>query len=201
MNIGQASKAVGLSAKMIRYYESIGLVHPTARTEGGYRTYRESDLHHLRFIRQARRLGFAVEDVRRLLALWQDHARASAEVKAIALAHVSDLDRRIAEMVSMRDALAHLASTCHGDARPDCPILEGLAEVVSEASPASRRTRAASPAHAAPTAVSGDACRACATDPDDVRARQKSGAPHSDRTRGKRADSLPRQDTDSGHQE
>ncbi|HTJ94443.1 MAG TPA: Cu(I)-responsive transcriptional regulator [Pararobbsia sp.] len=128
MNIGQASKAVGLSAKMIRYYESIGLLTATARTESGYRIYHEHDLHHLRFIRQARHLGFAIDDVRRLLGLWQDRARASAEVKAIALSHVDDLNRRIADMVSMRDALAHLASTCHGDGRPDCPILDGLAD-------------------------------------------------------------------------
>jgi MerR family transcriptional regulator, copper efflux regulator len=127
MNIGQAAKTVGISAKMIRYYESIGLVAPSARTDSGYRIYRDPDLHHLRFIRQARRLGFAVEDVRRLLALWQDRGRASAEVKAIALGHVEDLNRRIAEMESMRDALAHLASHCHGDDRPDCPILERLA--------------------------------------------------------------------------
>ena len=132
MNIGQAAKAVGISAKMIRYYESIGLVSPTARTESGYRVYHEHDLHHLRFIRQARRLGFPVEDVRRLLALWQDRGRASAEVKSIALGHVEDLNRRIAEMESMRDALAHLASTCHGDNRPDCPILEGLADGFGE---------------------------------------------------------------------
>jgi MerR family copper efflux transcriptional regulator len=127
MNIGEAAKEVGISAKMIRYYESIGLVMPSARSDSGYRIYRETDLHHLRFIRQARRLGFPVEDVRRLLALWQDRDRASAEVKSIALDHVKDLNRRIAEMQSMRDALAHLASHCHGDNRPDCPILDGLA--------------------------------------------------------------------------
>jgi MerR family transcriptional regulator, copper efflux regulator len=127
MNIGEAAKEVGISAKMIRYYESIGLVLPSARSDSGYRIYRETDLHHLRFIRQARRLGFAVEDVRRLLALWQDRGRASAEVKSIALDHVRDLNRRIAEMESMRDALSHLASHCHGDQRPDCPILDGLA--------------------------------------------------------------------------
>lgn len=127
MNIGEAAKEVGISAKMIRYYESIGLVMPSARSDSGYRIYRDTDLHHLRFIRQARRLGFSVEDVRRLLALWQDRGRASAEVKSIALHHVKDLNRRIAEMESMRDTLAHLASHCHGDHRPDCPILEGLA--------------------------------------------------------------------------
>jgi Cu(I)-responsive transcriptional regulator len=127
MNIGEAAKEVGISAKMIRYYESIGLVMPSARSDSGYRIYQNTDLHHLRFIRQARRLGFSVEDVRRLLTLWQDRSRASAEVKSIALHHVEDLNRRIAEMESMRDALTHLASHCHGDHRPDCPILEGLA--------------------------------------------------------------------------
>ncbi len=158
MNIGQAAKTAGLSAKMIRYYESIGLVNPTARTEGGYRIYRDADLHHLRFIRQARRLGFAVEDVRRLLGLWQDHGRASAEVKAIALSHVADLNRRIAEMESMRDALAHLASTCHGDGRPDCPILEGIAD-----------------------GSTADAlCGACATPTDESKDGPASGAPHSE---------------------
>lgn len=158
MNIGQAAKAAGLSAKMIRYYESIGLVTPTARTESGYRIYRDADLHHLRFIRQARRLGFAVEDVRRLLGLWQDHGRASAEVKAIALSHVADLDRRIAEMESMRDALAHLASNCHGDARPDCPILEGIAD-----------------------GSTGEAlCGACATPSAESSDADDSGAVHSD---------------------
>ncbi|CAM2143502.1 DNA-binding transcriptional dual regulator CueR [Pararobbsia alpina] len=146
MNIGQAAKAVGLSAKMIRYYESIGLVDPTSRTEAGYRIYREDDLHHLRFIRQARHLGFGIEDVRRLLGLWQDRERASAEVKAIALSHVDDLNRRIAEMASMRDALAHLASTCHGDGRPDCPILEGLADGSG--------------------LIAGEECGACATQTD-----------------------------------
>jgi MerR family copper efflux transcriptional regulator len=127
MNIGEAAKEVGISAKMIRYYESIGLVMPSARSDSGYRIYHDTDLHHLRFIRQARRLGFSVEDVRRLLTLWQDRSRASVEVKSIALHHVEDLNRRIAEMESMRDTLAHLASHCHGDQRPDCPILEGLA--------------------------------------------------------------------------
>jgi Cu(I)-responsive transcriptional regulator len=128
MNIGDAARASGVTAKMIRYYESVGLLSAKARTTAGYRVYGPQEVHSLRFIRQARRLGFLVEDIRRLLALWQDRSRASAEVKAIALEHVADLDRRIAELTEMRDTLAHLADHCHGDARPDCPIIESLAD-------------------------------------------------------------------------
>jgi MerR family transcriptional regulator, copper efflux regulator len=127
MNIGEAARASGVTAKMIRYYESVGLLAPQARTQAGYRVYGEDEIHTLRFIRQARRLGFLVDDIRKLLALWQDRSRASAEVKAIALEHVAELERRIAELTDMRDTLAHLAGHCHGDARPDCPILEQLA--------------------------------------------------------------------------
>jgi MerR family transcriptional regulator, copper efflux regulator len=127
MNIGDAARASGVTAKMIRYYESVGLLAPKARTEAGYRVYGADEIHTLRFIRQARRLGFLVEDIRKLLAMWQDRTRASAEVKAIALEHVAELDRRIAELTDMRDTLAHLAQHCHGDDRPDCPILEQLA--------------------------------------------------------------------------
>lgn len=126
MNIGQAAQVSGVNAKMIRYYESIGLVPESRRTESGYRTYSDTDLHLLRFIRQARRLGFGIEQIRQLLALWQDHERASADVKALAQAHIDELNRRIAELSAMRDTLAHLAAHCHGDARPECPILDGL---------------------------------------------------------------------------
>lgn len=127
MNIGQAAQSSGVTAKMIRYYESIGLMPPSPRSEAGYRRYGEQDLHLLRFIRQARRLGFGIDQIRQLLALWQDRGRSSAQVKALAQSHVDELNQRIGELVAMRDTLSHLAMHCHGDDRPDCPILEGLA--------------------------------------------------------------------------
>lgn len=126
MNIGQAAAASGVSAKMIRYYESIGLVRETARTDSGYRIYGENDLHTLRFIKRARNLGFALEQISDLLSLWQDTGRASADVKSIALTHVEGLNQRIVELTEMRDTLASLAKSCHGDDRPDCPILQTL---------------------------------------------------------------------------
>lgn len=128
MNIGQASAASGISAKMIRHYESIHLIRPGARTASGYRIYGDKDVHTLRFIKRARSLGFSLEQIRNLLSLWQDEQRASADVKAIALEHVGELEKRIAELSEMRDTLQHLAQSCSGDARADCPILRGLAE-------------------------------------------------------------------------
>lgn len=126
MNIGQASSTSGVSAKMIRYYESIGLVQAVGRTDGGYRIYGRNDVRVLRFIHQARTLGFPIEQIRRLLALWQERDRASPEVKSIAAQHVAELDARIAELIEMRDALAFLARHCAGDQRPSCPILDAI---------------------------------------------------------------------------
>lgn len=126
MNIGQAATASGVSAKMVRYYESIGLIKATARTDSGYRIYGDKDLHMLRFIKRARNLGFSLEQIRDLLSLWQNEDRASADVKKIALGHVAELNKRIRELTEMRDTLSTLASCCHGDDRPDCPILETL---------------------------------------------------------------------------
>ena len=116
-----------LPAKTIRYYESIGLIAPAGRSASGYRRYGETELETLRFIQRARSLGFSVEDVRGLLALWQDRARSSAEVKALAQRHVGEIERKIAELSGLRDTQTHLIERCHGDARPDCPILGRLA--------------------------------------------------------------------------
>lgn len=127
MNIGQAAAASGVTAKMIRYYESIGLVPAAQRAGSGYRVYGTRDLHTLRFIRRARKLGFSLDRIGELLSLWQDGSRASADVKHIALAHVAELEERIRELTEMRDTIATLAACCHGDERPDCPILQGIA--------------------------------------------------------------------------
>lgn len=127
MNIGEAARASGVSAKMIRHYESIDLIKPGKRTGAGYRVYGEKDLHMLRFVKRARSLGFSLEQIRDLLSLWQDDSRASADVKAIAMGHVHALEQRIRELTGMRDTLRHLAQACAGDKRPDCPILQELA--------------------------------------------------------------------------
>ncbi len=127
MNIGEAAHRSELSAKTIRYYESIGLIDAAPRTEGGYRSYGATDVAFLRFIRRARGLGFGVGDVANLLALYRDTKRASADVKALALDHITRIVRKIAELESIRDTLQHLADKCHGDDRPECPILDDLA--------------------------------------------------------------------------
>jgi Cu(I)-responsive transcriptional regulator len=126
MNIGQAAAASGVSAKMIRHYEAIGLVHKPRRTSANYRMYAESDVHVLRFVRAARDLGFSVSQIGELLDLWRDRRRPSRKVKALVTEHVRELERRIAELQAMKTTLEQLAHHCHGDERPDCPILERL---------------------------------------------------------------------------
>lgn len=126
MNIGQAAKASGVSAKMIRYYEQIGLINPAHRSDAGYRLYMDNDVHTLSFIRSARDLGFSVEGIKDLLALWQDRSRQSADVKKIALSHIERLNEKIAGLQAMVQTLEHLAHCCAGDDRPDCPILKDL---------------------------------------------------------------------------
>ncbi len=127
MTIGQAAKSSAVSAKMIRHYESIGLLPKAQRTQSGYRLYDQSDVHTLRFIQRARSLGFPLETIRTLLALWRNRRRSSAQVKELSLKHVEDLERKINEMQAMVRTLKHLAHNCHGDERPDCPILDDLA--------------------------------------------------------------------------
>ena len=135
MNIGQAAAASGVSAKMIRYYESIGLIPAADRTEAGYRAYGPKDVHTLKFVRRARDLGFSVGEMAELVALWNDRDRASADVKAVALRHIADLDRKARELQAMSETLKHLAMTCHGDDRPDCPIIDSLAGPEPSAAP------------------------------------------------------------------
>ncbi|MES3013294.1 MAG: Cu(I)-responsive transcriptional regulator [Pseudomonadota bacterium] len=127
MNIGEASTQSSVSAKMIRHYESLGLLPAVARSAGGYRQYDDAAVHSLRFIRRARDLGFGTGEIANLLALWRNRKRASGQVKRIALEHAADLQRRIDAMQAMQRTLEHLADYCAGDARPDCPILDDLA--------------------------------------------------------------------------
>lgn len=127
MNIGQAAKRSDVSAKTIRYYESIDLIPKAARGDNGYRDYSDNDVEILRFIKRSRNLGFSVGDVSNLLDLWGNTQRASADVKAVALKHIQDVETRIKELESIRDTLKNLTECCHGDDRPDCPILAGLA--------------------------------------------------------------------------
>ena len=126
MNIGEAARASGMSAKTIRYYEAAGLIAMAERTGGGYRVYTQADMHVLRFIKRARDLGFSIGRIRRLLDLWQDTSRASRDVKRLALDHIADIAATIAAMSTVRDAVQELADKCEGDDRPECPILREL---------------------------------------------------------------------------
>ena len=126
MNIGEAAKASGVSAKMIRHYESVGLFPEAARTESGYRQYTDKEVSTLRFIRQSRDLGFSIEQIRELLGLWQNRRRPSRQVKALAQAHIQELEQKAQELLAMKATLEHLVHCCHGDDRPYCPILDRL---------------------------------------------------------------------------
>ena len=128
MNIGQAAADSGVSAKMIRHYEQVGLFAQPARTEAGYRRYTPAEVHTLRFIRRARDLGFSIAQIGELVGLWQDRARPSRQVKALAQAHIDALERKVQALLAMKATLGHLVHCCHGDDRPECPILDGLAE-------------------------------------------------------------------------
>lgn len=125
--IGTAARRSGVSARMVRHYEGLGLLPPVARTESGYRQYTEADVHTLRFIRRSRDLGFPMSDIAELVSLWHNRRRSSARVRQIAQKHLDELDARIAAMQAMRKTLAQRVQDCHGDARPECPILEDLA--------------------------------------------------------------------------
>jgi Cu(I)-responsive transcriptional regulator len=126
LNIGEAAAAAGVSAKMIRHYESVGLLPPAKRTDSGYRTYTDADVHALRFVRQARDHGFSIKEIAELLGLWHNRRRSSKAVKALTSRHIAELDRKIRELEQMKLALQTLADHCAGDDRPHCPILEGL---------------------------------------------------------------------------
>lgn len=127
MNIGEAAKISGVNAKLIRHYESIGLIPKATRSESGYRTYSDPDVHILSFVKRARRLGFSMKEIKKLVSLWRNKSRASSEVKALANKHTEEMEQKIFELQGMVKTLKHLAKNCHGDSRPDCPILNDLA--------------------------------------------------------------------------
>lgn len=128
MNIGEAAKVSGVNAKLIRHYESIGIVPKASRTDSGYRVYSESDVHSLRFVKRARKLGFSMKEIKKLVGLWRNRSRVSADVKALASEHVKEMEQKVDELQAMIKTLKHLARNCHGDHRPDCPIIDGLAQ-------------------------------------------------------------------------
>ncbi len=127
MNIGEAAQASGVSAKMIRHYEAVGLIAAAARTDAGYRQYGDADVHTLRFVRHARDLGFSIAEIGELVSLWHNRKRPSRLVKALAQAHIQELEQKAQELLAMKATLEHLVHCCHGDDRPDCPILDTLA--------------------------------------------------------------------------
>lgn len=140
MNIGEAARASGVSAKMIRHYESVGLFPQARRTDAGYRLYGENELATLRFIRHSRDLGFSLEQIRELLDLWQNRRRPSRQVKALAQAHLDEIDQKLRELQAMKATLSHLVHCCSGDERPDCPIIDSLASPVLLGADKPRRT-------------------------------------------------------------
>lgn len=127
MNIGEAAKESGVNAKLIRHYESIGIIPKASRSEAGYRKYSEADVHILKFVKRSRALGFSMKEIKKLVSLWRNKSRASVEVKNLALRHVDAMEGKIQELQEMVRTLRHLAKNCHGDSRPDCPILDDLA--------------------------------------------------------------------------
>lgn len=126
MNIGEAAKNSGVNAKLIRHYESIGIIPKASRSDSGYRTYSEADVHVLSFVKRARNLGFSMKEIKKLVSLWRNKSRASGDVKALALNHIEEMETKISELQAMVKTLKHLAKNCHGDHRPDCPILSDL---------------------------------------------------------------------------
>lgn len=141
MNIGEAASASGVSAKMIRHYEEMALLPAARRTESGYRQYEQNDVHTLQFIRHSRDLGFSLTEIAELLSLWQNRRRPSRQVKALAEAHIHELEQKAAELLAMKAALEHLVHCCHGDDRPECPILDGLARATAVPTVASAAKR------------------------------------------------------------
>ncbi|MCC2680268.1 MAG: cueR [Pseudobdellovibrio sp.] len=127
MNIGEAAKISGVNSKLIRHYEEIGIIPKASRSESGYRTYAEADVHILSFVKRARNLGFSMKEIKKLVSLWRNKTRASSEVKTLALKHVEEMEKKINELQEMVKTLKHLSKNCHGDGRPDCPILNDLA--------------------------------------------------------------------------
>lgn len=128
MNIGDAAKASGINAKLIRHYESIGIIPKASRSDAGYRVYSEVDINILAFVKRARGLGFSMKQIKKLVSLWRNRSRASSEVKALAMTHVREMEQKIVELDAMVQTLKHLARNCHGDDRPDCPIIDGLSK-------------------------------------------------------------------------